>query len=569
MREGIKTSLISILCAATATFAHAAPAVRTVGGTGTYDSAASAANATATNRAGSLRATGGYVRPSATSTSGATQKATTAATTTSTSSGTATAITSGTQKTTSSVATGGGTTGRVASTPRLSIGKYVGAPKSISTTNNSVSDLTQRVDKLETDVGALQTDKQDALKDSTYITVQGDELILDVEKIKSDLDLKDGREVEMGTNDDGLLWRYVGETEWGELISWEDLRGHLDLSEINTEINNQVTTLKNLFAADLDKKLDKDQGTDAAGRALVVGADGIVAATGDFADAAALNKKLDKHTDDETAHGKALVVDAAGDVVATGVFATPEDVARKLDAHTDSESARGKAMVVDTDGNIVPTGVFATPEEVARKLDAHIDDETAIGKTLVIDAGGNIVPGDIPTPNVYNKEQIDTMVENITNNTGITEEQLNAGLATRVAIDQGVGAKGMALVVNEAGQVEANGDFITETDLDNTLDLYELRTLGSLAWKNNVGTSEIQTKAITTEKLNTDAVTTDKIADKNVTIDKLSDAVVSDLGRIQAWETWWNENKPGEGDYVMSVQADGTRNWFRVVGADE
>ncbi len=539
MREGIKTSLISILCAATATFAHAAPAVRTVGGTGTYDSAASAANATATNRAGSLRATGGYVRPSATSTSGATQKATTAATTTSTSSGTATAITSGTQKTTSSVATGGGTTGRVASTPRLSIGKYVGAPKSISTTNNNVSDLTQRVDKLETDVGALQTDKQDALKDSTYITVQGDELILDVEKIKTDLDLKDGREVEMGTNDDGLLWRYVGETEWGELISWEDLRNHLDLSEIDTEISTQITNLKNTLTADLAKKLDKDQGTAAAGRALVVGADGIVAATGDFADAAALERKLDKHTDDPAAIGRAMVVDSNGDIVASGEFATPDQLAKKLDAHTDEASARGKALIVDAEGNIVPSGEFVTTADTYNKND------------------------------IYNKTQIDEIVENINNRSGITEEQLNAGLATRVAIDQGVDSKGMALVVNEDGKVEANGEFLTETDITNIMDRYELDNLGRLAHLNSVGTREIDTKAVTTEKLDTNSVTTDKIADRSVTTDKLSEGVATDLGRIQAWETWWNENKPGEGDYVMSVQADGTRNWFRVVGADE
>ena len=170
---------------------------------------------------------------------------------------------------------------------------------------------------------------------------------------------------------------------------------------------------------------------------------------------------------------------------------------------------------------------------------------------------------------IYNKTQIDEIVENINNRSGITEEQLNAGLATRVAIDQGVDSKGMALVVNEDGKVEANGEFLTETDITNIMDRYELDNLGRLAHLNSVGTREIDTKAVTTEKLDTNSVTTDKIADRSVTTDKLSEGVATDLGRIQAWETWWNENKPGECDYVMSVQADGTRNWFRVVGADE
>lgn len=492
MREGIKTSLISILCAATATFAHAAPAVRTMGGAGTYDSAASAANATATNRAGSLRATGGYVRPSGTSTSGATQKATTASAPT-TSGATATATTSGaTQKTTSSVATGGGTAGRVASTPRLSIGKYVGAPKSISTTNNSVSDLTQRVDKLETDVITLQTDKQDVLTDTTYITVQGNELILEIEKIKSDLDLKDGREVEMGTNDEGLLWRYVGEEEWNTLISWDDLRSHLNLNEINTQINTQVTNLKEILTADIEGKVDKDQGTAAAGHALVVGDDGMVAAT--------------------------------------GVFATPDDVAKKLDKRVEDVSARGKALVVDNEGNIVPTGEFATTSNTYNKNE------------------------------IYNKSQIDEIVTNITNKDGVTEEELNAALKTKVDIHQSdPNAIGMALVVNRAGDVEATGEFVTEQDITNILDNYELDDLGDLAYMDAVGTAQI----------NNNAVTTDKVKDKAITEEKLADGITNTLGQIQKWEDWWNENKPGEGDYVMSVQADGTRNWFRVVGADE
>ena len=560
MREGIKTSLISILCVVATTASFAAPAVRSVGadsGT-TFTSAASAAAANTANRAGSLR-TGGYVRPTATSTSGAMVKATSPVTPITTTSS-AKVSTSGTTSGTPATSTGGTSINRAASTPRLSIGKYVGSTKSTSTTMGNVSDLTQRVEKLEGDVIVLETNKQDVLKDSTYITVSGDELLLDIEKIKTDLELKDGREVEMGTNDEGLTWRYVGDPDWLELISWDALRRGLNLGEINETITNQVNIIKNAIEADLAKKLDKDQGAANDGKALVVGPDGMVAPTGVFATPDDVALKLDKNQGAAN-DGKALVVGADGNVAATGVFATPADVAKKLDAKYTDSQAFGKALIVDqTTGDIVAKGTFATPEDVAKKLDAKIDDADARGKALVVDAEGNIVPGEIPTPNVYNKEQIDMMVENITNTTGITEEQLNAAVATRVATHtDDPDAVGMALVVNSDGDVEATGDFLTETDLDNTLDRYELRTLGALAWKNNVGTSEIQTNAVTTEK----------IKDSAVTEEKLADGITDALGRVQAWEDWWKENKPGDGDYVMSVTADGTRNWFRVVGPDE
>jgi len=390
MREGIKTSLLSILCVAATAAAPAAPAVRSIGGTGTYESAASAANATASSRAGSLRATGGFIRPTASiSTSGATPKV---ATPTSTASGTTTMG--------GSVSMGGGTVGRVASTPRLSIGKYVGAPKSISSSAPTTSDLDTRIDRLERDVSELQTDKQDALVDTTYITVSGNELILDVEKIREDLDLKDGREVEVDAdNDEGVKTRYIardGEEQepWDLLISWEDLRKKLSLEQMDadisqsianlrTEIMNRITQLEQRIDADLSTKVDKNQ-----------------------------------------FHG---------------------------DEH-DSELV-GRAMVVGADGTLAPTGEFVTPN-----------------------------------------------------------------------------------------------------DLDNMVD-----GLGALAYKDTVSTADIDADSVTTEKLANTAVEREKLAAE----------IVSTLDQVTAWENWWNENKPGEGDYVMSVTADGTRQWFRVITGEE
>lgn len=317
MREGIKTSLLSILCVAATAAASAAPAVRTIGGTGTYESAASAANATATSRAGSLRATGGFVRPMASVSTGA---ATTATPTTTT---TATATMGG------SVSTGGATVGRVASTPRLSIGKYIGAPKSISSSGGAGSDLTNRVEQLETTVVRLDNDKQDALQDSTYITIQGDELVLDLERIREDLEITDGtdgREVEMGTDDNGLLWRYVGDTEWETLITWDDISEKLDFDGIDQTINQSITNLRTEMLAELDKKVDKDQGTENAGKALIVNDQGIVEASDQFVTPTDLDTKVDKNQGTDNA-GRVMVVNDEGVVTPSEIeFATTDDL---------------------------------------------------------------------------------------------------------------------------------------------------------------------------------------------------------------------------------------------------
>lgn len=281
MREGIKTSLLSILCVATvSTGAFAAASVRSVGGAGTFDSVASAsANSTMNARAGSLRATG-VARPTATVSASKTE------------SGSATAATSQ-----PAVSTGGTSIGRAASTPRLSVGKYIGVPKSVSSTVN-LPDLNGRLDKLESDVAALESDKQDALKDSTYITIEGDELVLDVEKIKEDMDIKDGREVEMDTNNDGLLWRYVGETGWQTLVTWEEIKGKLNIEEMNRAINQEVIDIRNELAEGLDGKVDIAQGEALAGRVLVVNSAGNVSPTGEFYDKSQVDAKISEINSD-------------------------------------------------------------------------------------------------------------------------------------------------------------------------------------------------------------------------------------------------------------------------------
>ena len=291
MREGIKTSLLSLFCGAAVSMgAFAAPSVRTIGGDGTYTSAASATS----SRAGTLRPSGtttGGLRPSV-----------------SVSSATTGGTTGGTATTTGSVSSGGTVSGRVASAPRLSIGKYIGAPKSVSSTPSTPSGfdpsgLISRIEQLETDVTNLESTKQNNMSGSDYIYIENDEIWLNLNALKQKLEEdgvgRDGQTVEMGTNDSGLLWRYVGESDddWRILITWDAIREKLDLTTINQNIENLTNQITN---------------------------------------------KLNNHYDDPDAIGTALVVNNNGDVIPGGKFVN-------LDQGANNEN---KILVVGADGKV-------------------------------------------------------------------------------------------------------------------------------------------------------------------------------------------------------------------------
>ncbi len=246
MKHDLKISRLAIICVlcTAVSGAYGASSVRALGGAGTYASASdaaaagsgSAANSTASVRGGSLRVT-----PN----SGA--------------SGTAT-----------SISTSNTTSGRVATSPRLSIGHYLGGGTAVSggsslrpsgggssssgggsssggDTNPDVSGLRQDVDDLMREVEDLHTadsdihESIDILRDETqgklipgadgYIIIEDDnEIFVDIEALQADLNLvagQDGREVELGSNDTHLLWRYVGEgnDDWRELIAKAEITG--------------------------------------------------------------------------------------------------------------------------------------------------------------------------------------------------------------------------------------------------------------------------------------------------------------------------------------------------------
>lgn len=281
MKNELKISILTIACVlfcATATDAYSASSVRSLGGTGTYTSASSAANSGASTA--SLR--GGSVRVG----------------TTSSSSG--------------SVAKPVGTTstGSVVTTPRLSIGQYLGGGTSISGGSSlrpqtpgsgsssgggaidpGVTEGLQRdVDQLKRDVEGLNS-RADSLEDSLdnkqetllptpdgYIVIdeRTNEIFVDVENLKDAIGTvagQDGREVEIGSNSTHLLWRYVGEPTWNELISLEEIRGPqgeqgpqgepgtpADMSAYSTtvEMNAAIQDAIDLASANYATKADLD-----------------------------------------------------------------------------------------------------------------------------------------------------------------------------------------------------------------------------------------------------------------------------------------------------------------------
>lgn len=225
-----RLAVVCVMCASAVSGAFGAASVRSLGGAGTYSSASSAAGGASSGAVSAARA--GSMRVSASGGMGG------------------------------SVAPNRGTTttGRVATAPRLSIGKYLGGGTSVSggssiknqkpggsTSSSSgggsmdpgvMSDLEGRVDQLEgqianiyvkDDVDSMLQDKQNVLTPvDDYIEIKNDEIYLNVDALREGLEViagKDGREVEIGSNTTHLLWRYKGDTAWQNLIALADITG--------------------------------------------------------------------------------------------------------------------------------------------------------------------------------------------------------------------------------------------------------------------------------------------------------------------------------------------------------
>ena len=282
MKKDLRISTLAIICVLCVAVpgAYGASSVRNLGGSGTYSSVSSAASAgaggTSSVRGGSLRVT-----PSAGQ------------------SGSSTTLDAGTT-----------TSGRVATSPRLSIGHYLGGATSVSggsslrpqtpgsssggsssggdVSGGDLAGLRDQIDQLGRDVEDLRTaddnindalsDKQDTLYpgEDGFIIIDDDtnEIFVDVDALEQELEMvagKDGREVELGSDDTDLLWRYVGDPEWNILISKAEITGpqgpqgekgepgdaaNLDAysttEQMNQAIGNAIAALADVYATKAD-----------------------------------------------------------------------------------------------------------------------------------------------------------------------------------------------------------------------------------------------------------------------------------------------------------------------------
>ena len=196
-------SLVCVLCATAVSGAYGAASVRSLGGAGTYTSASNAASAGAS---GAMR--GGSVR-----------------------------VTPTTGKTTATKApSASATTGRVATTPRLSIGKYLPGGTSVSggssikypggggSSSSGGGSMDPGSAGLESDIKQLQQDvsdlqaadnkfadaldaKQDALTTADgYITIENNEVFLEVDAVKEAIGSTGGGEIELIKTDTAIEW---------------------------------------------------------------------------------------------------------------------------------------------------------------------------------------------------------------------------------------------------------------------------------------------------------------------------------------------------------------------------
>ena len=473
---GISTvAIVCVLCTAVSG-AYGASSVRSLGGSGTYTSASNAAAAADSNgSASSIR--GGSVRVNPTS--GV--------------SGTSTTIEAGTT-----------TSGRVATTPRLSIGHYLGGATSVSggsslrpttpsggtsgggSTGGGVSGddfagLQGRVDQLERDYNDLQgvtdglTDqiatKQDVLVPGNdgYIIIDNNEIFVDVEPLRDALNIaagQDGREIELGDDDTNLLWRYVGDSNWNILIPKAEITGPQGERGEKGEPGD---------AANLDAYSTTEQMNQAIGNAIAALADvyATKAELAEYAKADALERGLaakanaaDVYTKAEV-YNKTEVDDKVADIVAGDMDGA---LANKADKTYVDEQLATKADKTELAN-------YATAESVTA-LDSEVDSVNATATEAALGAAQAL-------SGLTGKEDTSNKTQTLTNSatdypstaavtTALEQKADKSELENYVTSDELAGKADQSALDNLTGRVSANEAGISE--LNTTMGSGELTT---------------------------------------------------------------------------------------------
>ena len=233
----LNISMVAALCVfcAAGTNAFGAGSVRALGGAGTYNgTTAATASSTATRAAGAMRAGSLRVSPSTSRSVSATTQAV-------------------------------NTTGTAGNAQRLSIGKYLGGPTSISTTGGSasavtVNDITEVKNNItainentriiENEIKELQDGKQDKLSAGDYITISNNGTVdIDLNELKNYMEnnLNLSGDIEIAYESDTLKWSNNGGSTWTTLFTRDDIVGdYSSITELETKINTLTTNVTNL-----------------------------------------------------------------------------------------------------------------------------------------------------------------------------------------------------------------------------------------------------------------------------------------------------------------------------------
>ena len=487
MKNDLKISTLTIICVlcTAVSGAYGASSVRSFGGSGTYASASDAAAANTSSATSATSVRGGSVRVNPGS--GV--------------SGSSTTIEAGTT-----------TNGRVATTPRLSIGHYLGGATSISggsslrpqTPGSSsggsssggdggldpdvAAGLRQQVDQLQRDVEDLRNaddnindqllDKQDALipGDDGYIIIDDatNEIFVDVDALQGALETvagKDGREVELGSNDTHLLWRYVGEgnDKWRELIAIADITGPQGPQGEKGEKGDPGE------AANLDAYSTTEQMNQAIGNAIAALADvyATKAELAEYAKTDALERGLaakanaaDVYTKAEV-YNKTEVDDKVADIVAGDMDEALVNKADKTYVDTQLATKADKAELAN----------YATTESVTA-LDSEMDEVNATATEAALGAA-QALSGLTGKEDTSNKTQ--TLTDSATQYpSGAAVTSALAGKADKtelenyVTSDELAGKADQSALDNLTGRVSANEAGISE--LNTTMGSGELTT---------------------------------------------------------------------------------------------
>lgn len=392
-----KLAIICVLCTAVSG-AYAASSVRSLGGTGTYSSASSAAAANTSSSGSTSSVRGGSVR--VTPSSGVT--------------GTSTEVEAGTT-----------TSGRVATTPRLSIGQYLGGTTSVSggsslrpqtpSTGGSsggvdpdvAAGLRQEVDQLQRDVESLRDaddsfsdqllDKQDLLTsrdDLVEIDQSSKEIFINTDNLAEAISekLPSTRPVEIGSDGAYIQWRYEGDAQWNNIVSLDELKGpkgdpgesvsvdevvNAVEDELQTAVNDAVNAVVKTAVADEIKNADLVTGADLAGLATTE----------------QLNAKADKAT---TLAGYGIR-DAYKDTEVDALLAGKENIANKTQQITSASTQDQYPSAAAVYGAIeAATSGIATSDDIAQfqqdvaNLKTTVGDETSGLVKDVNDLGASI-----------------------------------------------------------------------------------------------------------------------------------------------------------------------------------